>query len=78
MSEFARVEHTGRVVHLTAPGANWLSIDGRHREEPLRAELKLYNTLQSAFYTERPLYHLVCKVARVARDAIPVVVRLDQ
>ena len=78
MSEFARAEHTGRVVHLTAPTANWLSIHGRHREQPLSAELKLYNTLQSAFYTERPLHYLVCEVACVACDAIPVVVRLDQ
>ena len=49
MSEVARVEHTGRVVHLTAPTANWLSIHERHREEPHSEELKLYNTLESGF-----------------------------
>jgi hypothetical protein len=51
---------------------------GRHREEPIRAELKLYNTLDSGFHAERLLHHLIRKVARIARDPVPVVVRLHQ
>jgi hypothetical protein len=49
MSEFARAEHTGRVVLLTTPLANWLRTSGQYRGGPARGELKLYNILNQAF-----------------------------